>query len=287
MAAINQNDIEKLVQKVTEKAIISDELISFPELKTKARLFLDKIKKASEIKTQEDFISNIQEVKSALNIIYGSMRSESSYTQQILYYQHEFEEELMRLILDNYTKIDGVEYGLYFENNGTQKLVIKRTIGEKLITKKYECNTGKLVLISTKRNNRLHSFNGNPCMARFKYRNKTTSDEKVNITILYCENGIIENYSGASEYCISAYGCNVINKSKKYFINNKTINEDCYKIVKDLSENGINIEKFYEEKNKFNFNSKQVVEAIERFNEHYKREDKELEKLKILVNLGG
>ena len=43
MAAINQNDIEKLVQKVTEKAIISDELISFTKLKTKARLFLDKI----------------------------------------------------------------------------------------------------------------------------------------------------------------------------------------------------------------------------------------------------
>ena len=200
---------------------------------------------------------------------------------------NELEEELMKLILDNYTKIDGVEYELYYEINGIRKLAIKRTVGEKLITKKYDCNTGKLVLISTKRNNRLHSFNGNPCMARFKYRNKTTGDEKINITILYCENGIVENYNGASEYYISVHGCNVTNKSKKYFINNKIINENCYKIAKDLSENGINIEKFYEEKNKFNFNSKQVVEVIERFNEYYKREDKELEKLKILVNLGG
>ena len=124
-------------------------------------------------------------------------------------------------------------------------------------------------------------------MARFKYRNKTAGDEKINIMMLYCENGIIENYNGASEYYISVHGCNATNKSKKYFINNKIINENCYKIAKDLSENGIDIEKFYEEKNKFNFNSKQVVEAIERFNEHYKREDKELEKLKLLVNLGG
>ena len=111
MAAINQNDIEKLVQTVTEKAIISDELISFPELKTKARLFLDKIKKASEIKTQEDFISNIQEVKSALNIIYGSMRLENSYTQQILYYQHEFEEELNKYLNRNI-------YLTYVDDNG-------------------------------------------------------------------------------------------------------------------------------------------------------------------------
>ena len=58
-------------------------------------------------------------------------------------------------------------------------------------------------------------------------------------------------------------------------------------MVKDFSENGINIEKFYEKKNKFNFDSKQMVKAIERFNEHYGREDKELEKLEILVNLEG
>ena len=30
-----------------------------------------------------------------------------------------------------------------------------------------------------------------------------------------------------------------------------------------------------------------MIEAIERFNEHYKRKDKELEKLEILVNLEG
>ena len=58
-------------------------------------------------------------------------------------------------------------------------------------------------------------------------------------------------------------------------------------MVKDFSENGIDIEKFYEKKNKFNFDSKQIIEAIEKFNEHYEREDKELEKLKILVNLEG
>ena len=58
-------------------------------------------------------------------------------------------------------------------------------------------------------------------------------------------------------------------------------------MVKNFSENGINIEKFYEKKNKFNFDSKQMVKAIERFNEHYGREDKELEKLEILVNLEG
>ena len=58
-------------------------------------------------------------------------------------------------------------------------------------------------------------------------------------------------------------------------------------MVKDFSENGIDIEKFYEKKNKFNFDSKQMVKAIERFNEHYGREDKELEKLEILVNLEG
>ena len=58
-------------------------------------------------------------------------------------------------------------------------------------------------------------------------------------------------------------------------------------MVKDFSKNGIDIEKFYEKKNKFNFDSKQMIEAIERFNEHYKRKDKELEKLEILVNLEG
>ena len=124
-------------------------------------------------------------------------------------------------------------------------------------------------------------------MVRFKYRNKIIGNEKIDIKILYCENGIVENCEGASEYNIAVDGNNVISKSKKYYVDNKIINENCYKMVKDFSENGIDIEKFYEEKNKFNFNSKQMIEAIERFNEHYKREDKELEKLEILVNLEG
>ena len=200
---------------------------------------------------------------------------------------NELEEELMKLILDGYVKIDNVEYEIYTAINGIQRLAIKRIVGEKLITKKYECDTGKLILISTKRNNRLHSFNGKPCMVRFKYRNKIIGNEKIDIKILHCENGIVENYEGASEYNISVHGNNVISKSKKYYVDNKIINENCYKMVKDFSENGINIEKFYEKKNKFNFDSKQMIEAIERFNEHYKRKDKELEKLEILVNLEG
>lgn len=200
---------------------------------------------------------------------------------------NELEEELMKLILDGYVKIDNVEYEIYTAINGIQRLAIKRIVGEKLITKKYECDTGKLILISTKRNNRLHSFNEKPCMIRFKYRNKIVGNEKIDIRILYCENGVVENYNGASECNISVHGNNVISKSKKYYVDNKIINENCYKMVKNFSENGINIEKFYEEKSKFNFDSKQIIKAIERFNEHYGREDKELEKLEILVNLEG
>ena len=124
-------------------------------------------------------------------------------------------------------------------------------------------------------------------MIRFKYRNKIIGNEKIDIKILYCENGIVENYNGASEYNISVCGNNVISKSKKYYVDNKIINKNCYKMVKDFSENGIDIEKFYEKKNKFNFDSKQMIEAIKKFNEHYRREDKELEKLEILVNLEG
>ena len=124
-------------------------------------------------------------------------------------------------------------------------------------------------------------------MVRFKYRNKIIGNEKIDIKTLYCENGIVENYEGASEYNISVCENNVISKSKKYYVDNKIINKNCYKMVKDFSENGIDIEKFYEKKNKFNFDSKQMIEAIKKFNEHYGKEDKELEKLEILVNLEG
>ena len=75
------------------------------------------------------------------------------------------------------------------------------------------------------------------------------------------------------------------NFESKYNTLIECLKKEEFDIMKYFCKNGIDIEKFYKFKNTVNY--KKILEGIQIYNKYNNKEDKELEKLKLLIKLEG
>ena len=194
---------------------------------------------------------------------------------------NEFEKAFMILLNTNYTSINCVEYELY-ELYEIKKLIITRYLKDRIIVKKVNIENKKLLEIRTKNKDLFYnSFNNAPSKTLFKYEKNY-----IVLTKYYHNDGKIENFNGSAHEEIKFdYNWNEILKINYYFINDKYMKKEEFDIMKYFCKNGIDIEKFYKFKNTVNY--KKILEGIQIYNKYNNKEDKELEKLKLLIKLEG
>ena len=101
-----QQAIAALVKKELEiratQDITKNEQIAFVELKRAANSFLAAIKSSIAITQHQDLMKSMQAVKELQDVVYGSMRSSSTITKNILAEQHKFEMTLNKFFTGVY-----------------------------------------------------------------------------------------------------------------------------------------------------------------------------------------
>lgn len=86
-----KNIINRDIAGTTAKDIIAADEGDFIKLKAAAKIFLDQIKITSDMYEKA---SNKKKLREKISVLYSNMREESSYTQNILKHQHNFETAL-------------------------------------------------------------------------------------------------------------------------------------------------------------------------------------------------